>query len=230
MRLSNRYRRGFTLLEVMVSLGILAVALMAIADLNGGAMRMHVYSRELTKAVQLARGKMLDLQTQLRKDGLSDFSKEYSGDFSDEKEPKFKWRATVVKPEIEVDPQQLTGMVAGGLGLGGGDTGSGEPETDLMSMLGPMAGMVGGQITQMQELLKDSVREVRLAVSWKQGAKDESFEVVEHIIILPNAAQAATANAEPLPPESDTASAKSPAELRPIQMKRTTPTPNTIRR
>lgn len=219
MTFSNRSRSGFTLLEVMVSLGILAVALMAIADLNGGAIRMHVYSRELTKAVQLARGKMLDLQTQLRKDGLSDFSKEYAGDFSDEKESNFKWRATVVKPEIELDPQQLTGMVAGGLGLGGDSANSGEPETDLMSMLGPMAGMIGAQVTQMQEALKDSVREVHLTVSWKQGAKEESFEVVEHIIILANASQAAAANAEPLKPGIAAPSVNAPGVPNPMQIK-----------
>lgn len=223
---SNRSRRGFTLLEVMVSLGILAVALMAIADLNGGAMRMHVYSRELTTAVQLARGKMLDLQTQLRKDGLSDFSKEYAGDFSDEKEPKFKWRAIVVRPEIELDPQQLTGMVAGGLGLGANSDNSGEPQTDLLSMLGPMAGMVDGQITQMQETLKNSVREIRLEVSWKQGAREESFEVVEHTIILPDAAQAASENATPIQPGA-TPTLKAPGALNPSQIR---PNLNTVGR
>lgn len=195
----SRTRIGFTLLEVMVSLGILSVALLAIADLNGGAMRMHVYSRDLTQAVQLARGKMLDLQAQLRKDGLSDFSKEYAGDFSDEKAPKFKWRALVVKPEIELDPNQLGGMLSSGLGLlGDENTGAPTPETDPLSMLGPMAGMVDAQIKTMQETLKNSVREVRLSVTWKQGAKDESFEVVEHVIILPDAAANAAANAEPM--------------------------------
>ena len=45
--------RGFTLLEVMISLGILAVGLVAISDLNGGAVQMHAYSRKATVATLL---------------------------------------------------------------------------------------------------------------------------------------------------------------------------------
>lgn len=216
----SRARLGFTLLEVMVSLGILSVALLAIADLNGGAMRMHVYSRDLTQAVQLARGKMLDLQAEMRKDGLSDFSKEYAGDFSEEKAPKFKWRALVVKPEIELDPNQLGGMLSSGLGmLGGETTGAPEPETDPLSMLGPMAGMVDAQIKTMQETLKNSVREVRLTVSWKQGAKEETFEVVEHVVILPDAAATSTANAEPLQQQLQGIDGVQGQSISPVQMR-----------
>lgn len=223
MRFFHRPRRGFTLLEVMVSLGILAVALMAIADLNGGAVRMHVYSRDLTRAVQLARGKMLDLQVLLRKDGLSDFSKEYAGDFSDEKDPKYKWRALVVRPEIELDPAELTSMVTSGLGLGAESGSASGPETDPLSMLGPMAGLVDRQFTQMQETLKNSVREIRLTVSWKQGNREESFEVTEHVVILPNAGAAATSNAAPMQPILQDSGANIRNRLNPAQLRQLAP-------
>ena len=69
-------RGGFTLLEVMVSLAILAVALVAISNLNGGAVAMHAYGRRATEATLLLRGKMLDLEDDLQKKGFSDFDDE----------------------------------------------------------------------------------------------------------------------------------------------------------
>lgn len=203
---------GFTLLEVMVSLGILAVALMAIGDLNGGAVRMHAYGKRLTVAVQLARGKMLDVQQQLRKDGLSDFSKEYHGTFEDEGWPGYKWRAQVIKPDFDVDPSSALERVGSGLGLdqaaggiggalssltgGGGSSGSAPtPAGGALSALGPMAGLVDAQVKQFSETIKGSVRELKLTVSWKSGAKEESFDVVEHIVVLPESAAKAAQDA-----------------------------------
>src|SRR5437764_686478 len=60
-------RRGFTLLEVMISLAILAIALVAISGLNGGAVTMHAYGRRATEATLLLRGKMLDVEDDLQK-------------------------------------------------------------------------------------------------------------------------------------------------------------------
>src|SRR5207237_5110770 len=49
-------KRGFTLLEVMISLAILAIALVAISGLNGGAVAMHAYGRRATEATRPLRG------------------------------------------------------------------------------------------------------------------------------------------------------------------------------
>lgn len=194
--------RGFTLLEVMVSLGILAVALLAIGGVNSGAVRMHAYAQQLTIATNLSRAKMLDIRQLLVKDGLGDFSREYSGNFSEEGEPTYKWRAQIIKPEIDIDPARLVEMVGGAFGLGGdpSEAGGGAPDPSNPLTAGPMAGLVQGQVTAMMELLKSSVREVKLTVSWKSGAEEESFDLVEHIVSLPNARQNAAANAQPTVP------------------------------
>jgi general secretion pathway protein I len=195
---------GFTLLEVMVSLGILAVALLAIGGVNSGAVRMHAYAKQLTVATNLARGKLLDVQTQLRKDGLGDFSRAYSGTFSDEGEPTYKWRAQVIKPEIDLDPARLLEMASGALGMGTNADGTkgqpGQPDPANPLTGGPMAGLIQGQLTSMIELLKSSVREIKLTIMWKSGAAEESFELVEHVVILPNARQNAAQNAQPTVP------------------------------
>ena len=58
----RRRVRGFTLLEVMVALALLAAAFMALADLGGNALRNYGYARDLTAATLLARGKMVELE------------------------------------------------------------------------------------------------------------------------------------------------------------------------
>ncbi len=107
--------RGFTLLEVMISLAILAVALVSISDLNGGAVAMHAYGRRATEATLLLRGKMLDLEDDLQRKGFSDFNDEQHGTFDDEGAPDYAWSAEILKPDVQLDPAQLLGM----LGVGG---------------------------------------------------------------------------------------------------------------
>jgi general secretion pathway protein I len=219
-------RRGFTLLEVMVSLGILAVALIALGDMNGGAARMHSYATKLTIAVQLARGKLLDVKQLLIKDGLSDYSKEYRGTFDDEGWPEFSWRAQVIKPDFEADgvralngvtsslglnPTDISsllgnipglGALTGGAGGSAPSTGSLAPgattdPTQALAALGPIGGLIDGQLKTLSQQVKDSVREIKLTVSWKSTATtEESFDVVEHIIQLPDASQEQQANAQ----------------------------------
>lgn len=199
----RRGARGFTLLEVMISIGILAVSLMAIADLNGGAVRMSAYSNRLTTAVQLARGKLLDVQQMLRKDGLHDSTWEYKCDFDDEEQPDYSCKVLVVKPpKMQLDAKALAPLAAGALGLpmGGDPSGNGGPQADPMSMLGPLAGQADMLLQQMTDTIDKSVRELRITVSWKSGARTESFDLVEHIIIMPNAAQAAAAAAQAATP------------------------------
>ena len=210
-----RRRAGFTLLEVMISLAILAIGLVAISDLNGGAVAMHAYARRATEGTLLLKGKMLDLEEELHKDGFHDFDDEKHGSFDDEGSPDFSWKAEIIKPDIQLDPSQLLGM----LGVGGSGSGSGGSKssgtagiagaaTALASQLqgglgaggiasalqgggaaammsGPLAGILQGQAKTFIETLKKSVREVRLTVSWKDGKQSRSISASQEIVILP---------------------------------------------
>jgi general secretion pathway protein I len=209
--------RAFTLLEVMVSLGILAVALMAIGNLNGGAVRMHAYASKLTVAVQLARGKMFDIEQQVVTDGLSDYSKEYHGDFSEEGWPEFKWSCKVIKPDFDIDSSKLLTQMAGGLGLNttdissvAGNLGSipglpagssassssgGGAAGGMLGALGPIGSLVDAQFKVISQQVKDEVRELKLTVSWKSGSQTESFDVVKHDVFIPGMDAAGQAGA-----------------------------------
>ncbi|MFX8539121.1 hypothetical protein ABTL98_18710, partial [Acinetobacter baumannii] len=76
--------------------------------------------RRATTATLLLRGKMLDLEELLTKDGFSDYDDENHGTFEDDGAPEFAWRAEILKPKISLDGDGLLGM----LGLGGKPPGS----------------------------------------------------------------------------------------------------------
>lgn len=205
-------RHGFTLLEVMIALAILSVGLVALSDVNGGAIQMHQYARRATEATLLLRGKMLDLEELLHKDGFSDYDDEKHGTFDEEGAPDYQWRAEILKPSVQLDADQLLGMLgvggkgkggssssssqgglAGALGgaaalLGGGGTGGPQAQSALAGGLGgagPLAGLISGQAKAFIETLKKSVREVRLTVSWKDGNQERSISASQQIVILP---------------------------------------------
>ncbi len=202
------HRRGFTLLEVVVALAILAVSLVTILNINSQAVMSHVYAKKLTVATLLARSKMTDLEQELYDKPLSPDDEEDAGDFSDEGFASYKWRSKVIVPKTNgLSPEQLFGALFNlPLGMGGAAK-DGDPMGGLMSSLfgggtpgpnappggaaaggamlgalGPMAGMMQQQFTMMVDTLTKSVREVHLTVSWKEGKLTESIDLVTHVV------------------------------------------------
>jgi general secretion pathway protein I len=76
------HQSGFTLLEVMVALAILAIALTSIYRLQGQTMMMSASARFYNLAPQLARLKLAEIERQEIKDivnGTGDFGQDYPG-------------------------------------------------------------------------------------------------------------------------------------------------------
>jgi general secretion pathway protein I len=220
-------RRGFTLLEVMISLAILAVSLVAISDLNGGAVAMHAYSRRATEATLLLRGKMLDVEEDLLKKGFSDFNDEKHGDFADENAPDYAWSAEILKPDVQLDPAQLLTLLGVGNqkgNQGGATSGIAGAASQLAASLGgaqgalqglqgggaaamlsgPLGGVLTSQATTFIETLKKSVREIRLTVSWPDGKQRQEVSASQIVVILPETVgqtQGAPTPAQPQTPQ-----------------------------
>ncbi len=78
----QRYQHGFTLLEVMVALAVLAIALTSIYRLQGQTMMMSASARFYSLAPQLARIKIAEVERREFKDivgGTGDFGQDYPG-------------------------------------------------------------------------------------------------------------------------------------------------------
>lgn len=201
--------RGFTLLEVMVALAILAVSLVSILGINGGTVRSHSYAKRLTIATMLARSKMVDIETHFFHEGFtSRFDQTMQGDFSEEGWRDFKWKAEIVVPDL--DAGMVTSLITqmGQEMLGGleeeqreaersGSTSG--PRPDLRQAASGIEGMLQGQANQLVESLKSSLREVRLEVSWREGNREETLDLVTHILIPGGTGYSGGGN-PPIPP------------------------------
>lgn len=226
---ATRRQAGFTLLEVVVAMAILTLSLMAIFDLNSGAVSMHTYAKKVTVASLLARSKMTDIEQDLYDKGFPTDDEERSGDFSDDGWSSFKWRAKIIAPKTNgVSTDQLLSAIFNVPGGGGGDAlsgiasmfggggGAGAAGAAGAAGGGPMAGMAQAQMTQFLDQISKSVREVHLTVTWKDGKQVESVDLVTHVVSLgpgsdrngsanpaaAAAAAAAAANGGVLPPGS----------------------------
>jgi general secretion pathway protein I len=175
---------GFTLLEVMVALAILAGGLVVASDVVAGALRNHVRAQHLEVATLLARGKMAALEERYEWKGFRTSDEQDEGTFEQDGHPEIRWRVDVKVPPIEVSPEAVLRVL----------TGSEEglkallPAADQAPQLAPfqsalMASMQG-VLAKLGEQLKRGVREVTLTVSWPEGAAEESFSVVTHMVVL----------------------------------------------
>lgn len=175
--------RGFTLLEVMVALAILAASMVVVSDVVGGALRNHVRAHDLEVATQLARAKMVEVQAQLERKGFRDFDESDDGTFEAEGHPEVRWKLQVRLPAVGTGADGVLAALTGGKTLQ--DL---MPSPDQAPQLAPYQALLQGSLQalllRIGEQLKKGVREVRLTVSWPSGGATESFDVVTDLVVL----------------------------------------------
>ncbi len=211
---------GFTLLEVIVAIALLAIGMIVILDVQGGGIQMTRYARDLTVATQLARARMAKLMQEIEDKKVSfgvSSSNCQEGDFDDLDRAfrKFKWRYCIKKVEIAI-PTQIPGFSPPA-----GDEKDGEKKEEsslqqtasLMSALGiPLKGnslstiasslgpFFGGFQTYMKAMFKslqDSLREIEVVVSWEQDGRKRKVTVTTHLFHFDSLTGLPTAPPEP---------------------------------
>jgi general secretion pathway protein I len=183
-RPARRVARGFTLLEVMVALAILAGSLLAISDVVSGALRNHVRARNLEVATLLARGKLAAVEDHYEAKGFKTSDEADDGTFEDEGHPEVRWRVEVTVPPGELGPDAVLRAL----------TGSEDalqqllPPPDQAPQLAPfqavIAAQLQGKLSELGQKLKQGVRQVRITISWPEGSGEESFAVTTHMVVL----------------------------------------------
>lgn len=149
---------GFTLLEVMIAIGILSISLVAIFDVQATSIQSAGRVKFLTAATLLARSKMVDIEQELTEKGFSDFEEQLDGNFEEEGWPRFRWTAVVSKVKIP-----LPGSMPG--------------EED-----NPYAGMMSGYASLITDLISNALRECIVTVEWDEGGETQQVALATHFI------------------------------------------------
>lgn len=182
LRSGGQVGRGFTLLEVMVALAILATSLLALSDVVAGALRNEVRARNLQVATLLARGKMAEVEDHYEWKGFASGDESEEGAFDEEGHPEIRWRLEVTAPASSLDGDQIVRAITGG--------GLREllPPPDQAPHLAPFQAQIAGafeaMVIQLGESVKRGMRDVRLTVSWPENGREESFVVRTHMLVL----------------------------------------------
>lgn len=94
-RNEQKGHRGFTILEVLIALAIIAIVLITCVRAQNQNIRLHQLSRDITIATILARQKMGEIEIA----GFPELG-ENEGDFEDTF-PRFTWKTTVSMTPFE---------------------------------------------------------------------------------------------------------------------------------
>ncbi len=164
----TRIQAGFTLIEVMIALAILAGMLVLL--LRGAASNVASTQRSkyMTAATELARMKMYDIEEVLLEEGFQPDTQEDEGTFKEQGWPQISWKSSIEKIELP-NADALEGFSGGEDGEEGGESLGG------VGGGGGLGGaIVGGQFEMIKGMMEESLRRVRLTISYKvAGYKDE---------------------------------------------------------
>ncbi len=208
---------GFTLLEVMVAMAILALALTALLGHQAVAIQMSDYSNRVSQANLLAYGKLLDLEHKLRRESIDVLDNCEDGDFGDDGFRNFEWKACAYKLELgDGATERITEQVMSGLSgmMPGMDMASPDSMSDdMLRQLGQIQQGIAA-VPFFLERLEDQVRKVRLEVSWRDAIEDRSLVVERFVTLLgaeaSGAAPPADGKAEASPDLQDVIDAVAP--------------------
>ena len=182
---------GFTIMEVMVAIMILAVSVVSIFGAQFTAVASTEYSKHITQAINLAECRMSEIELEvLTDDGFKLGNVESSGDcceaMDDEDIGDYEcsWEIKVV--EIP----DLTEMLMGG----GADAGEGllggmgmDLETSSLNESNPaddmgFLGALESFAPMLSDILSEGIRRVTVTVHWKQGEREPEYTLSQFIV------------------------------------------------
>jgi prepilin-type N-terminal cleavage/methylation domain-containing protein len=165
--------RGFTLLEVMAAVAILALTLVVLLSVITNNVRSTTHSQMITTATFLARGKMVSLEDTIIENGFQDLDEEEEGTFEEEGFPSFSWTSAIEKIELPTDIGEKAQQSAGE---------ASQQKDPMQALTGMVGGLMGAFIEPVRVGLEESVRRVTLRVFWdERGRPGQSVEVVTYV-------------------------------------------------
>lgn len=147
---------GFTLLEVVIAVVIMALMMSGLFALTGTATQMSRRAEAITTATMLARKKMAEVMLDMDKRGVEGkFPQDDERENGDFEKPfdRYKWQVEVRKVELPLPPVQ-------------------DEKAGLMQVF----------MQTIAKQISEAVREVKLTVSWSIRDKEQSIVVTTHVV------------------------------------------------
>lgn len=168
------YRRGFTLLEIMVALALLALSFTALFLVQGRATSLALEARMLSIATQLARYQLQECKREAQKmiASASDFKLE--GDFKELGFENFTWECHA--PKFNMKPPSASEVEKSAKAH--------TPDANKKDSKAAAASNMSPFITLITDTLGNSVRELVVIVRWSDNDIADEVRVVTHVIDL----------------------------------------------
>ena len=184
-RLTDLRRRphGYTLMEVLVALTILATGLTILLGAQASSARMSERANAMALAALLARSKMIDIEHELLQDGFSDMEERMNGDFRDNGFDDIEWEAIVEVIEITPEAQEEFNSTIYNQLFGDGDEGGALSGSAGVSSFLPM---IMAMIPEQLNAITTRSRKVTLIISWKEGRDTELTLTVQQYVVNMN--------------------------------------------
>src|SRR5690606_25237869 len=165
---------GFTLLEVMIAVAILAMSLTSLLTSQMNALRATRYAQSVSVAAFLAEYQIVEIEWLIKQEnkGWGDSDKEFSGDFAEQGWPNMKYECLVDKVELPEHNALVAAANAGDTDDEGNNVGSGM-QTAGQSAFGAL-GMVWAMI---KGAIEQAIRKVSCTVTWEEGKLTHDFKV-----------------------------------------------------
>lgn len=168
-------QRGFTLLEVLVAVAILAISLTSLLGSQMQALRATRYAQQVTAAAFLAEYQLVEIEyvIQQEEDGWGENDREFEGDFAEQGWPDMNYSCLVDMIEMPDYTAIQAAMAAadtdgGGMSDQTGVQDTGEQAVDMLGMVWPM----------IKEAIEQSIRRSSCKVTWLDGKIEHEFEVM----------------------------------------------------
>lgn len=156
----SRSSEGFTLLEVLIAIMIMAIALGSIIAIQAGSIVATTRAKQMNIVAMLAKNQMIETEFKFRGKTFEAFKKEDGGTFEPPYE-MYQWKS-VVK---EIKFPQIGGMKAQSGGAG---------TSDIQEMVTKLT----------TSFLSKAIREVTVSILWKHSNKEQSFSLTTYWVNL----------------------------------------------
>lgn len=158
-------RRGFTLLEAVIAIVILAGTLVSISRIVMYSYRYSEKVEKLYQGTELAWLKMHDVDVYILENGVPTMDREEEGDFEDDSYENFRWYYAIKKVYMPMP-----------------DLNMGSEADDVNSDMTEAASTLSMVTPLIEDFFKVRVRKLTVKVMWGEGVKEsEKVELTKFI-------------------------------------------------